>query len=749
MTPIATRSTLTSAVTLALATTFLSSAALAQSRELEEVIVTAQKRSQSAQDVPVALTAISSGMIDQMGITQTQDLVKLAPSLTVGVSDNKQNSGFRLRGIGTNVFSVGVEQSVAVIIDDVSTVQAGQSIGNLVDIERIEVLRGPQSTLFGKSASAGVLSIVTKGPAEEFEGSVEVAFTDDNEQRFLGSISGPISDSLGYRITGNWSDRDGFVNNLSTGEDVNGEESQGVRAKLRWDVSDTMDATLSAYYSEDKSTCCALTWNELDPAAKVFGFVPDEVAPGITPSDENLDFRSEDGPVDGTDNSGVNLRLNVGLGDFTLTSITAVDKWEYFNDGDVDFSNADVLAAVTGGASSGGIASESVTETDFVSQEFRLSSPSYDNYDYVVGFYYADAETDRSFFRAPIINSDWAGTVATESIALFGQATWRFSDTTSVTAGLRWNDEEITVDYSDGGLAPPSQVAANDSDTEVLGNISLQHFLADDTMLYARYAKGYKGQAYDMTSGFTQLKADNPVAPETSDAYEIGIKSTFMDNRVQLNATAFYTEYQDYQAQSTLLLPDGSLLVSINNVGSLETQGIELEGAALIGDNLSLTFGAAYIDATIKKFDGANCFAGQTLEQGCVGGVQDISGGDLPNSPEWKYSILADYQVSMESMPFYAFLTASWVWQDEVGFDLTQNPLTGEDSYGVLDFSVGINERDNDRYRITLFVNNATDENYRSGIADLRALYGSATAITNVFTRNSQRYYGIRAKFSF
>ncbi len=130
-------------------------------------------------------------------------------------------------------------------------------------------------------------------------------------------------------------------------------------------------------------------------------------------------------------------------------------------------------------------------------------------------------------------------------------------------------------------------------------------------------------------------------------------------------------------------------------------------------------------------------------------GQQDISGGELPNSPEWKYSILADYQIPMDSMPFDGFLTASWVWQDEVSFDLTQNTLLREDSYGVLDLSVGLNERASDRYRITLFVNNATDENYRSGLGDLRALYGGATALTNVFSRNSQRYYGVRAKFSF
>ena len=745
------QSALARAVTLALASTLLAPTVLAQARQLEEVIVTAQKRAESAQNVPVALTAISSDIIEKLGINQTQDLVKLAPSLTVGQGDNKQNSGFRLRGVGTSAYSIGVEQSVAVIVDGVSTVQAGQSLANLVDVERIEILRGPQSTLFGKSASAGVISVVTKAPASEFEGSIELTLTDDDEEKVLASVSGPISDSLAYRLTGHWSDRDGFVDNLSIGEDVNGEESKGLRGKLQWDASDTTEVVLTGYYSESESTCCALTWADLDPEAQVFGFVPGEVAPGITPSDKNLDFRSDDGPVTETENSGANLRINMSIGDFTLTSITAVDEWQYKNDGDVDFSNVDVFGFFTAGAVNGGFFSFSDVTTDFFSQEIRLSSPSYDNFDYLIGLYYAEADTDRSFQRnvgLGIFEADWDTTASTESLAIFGQATWRFTEATSVTVGLRWNDEEISVDFADNTAEPAAQMSGSNSDMEMLGNVSLQHFLAEDIMVYARYASGYKGQAYDISTGFSQDKADTPVAPETSDAYEIGFKSTLLDNRLQLNAAAFYTEYQNFQAQSSKLV-DGELIANLNNVGELETKGIELDALALIGDNLTLTFGAAYIDATIEKFDGASCYGGQTPETGCVGGLQDVAGGELPNSPEWKFNVMADYQWELANMPFYGFANFSYVWQDEVRFSLLQNPLTDHDSYGVGDLSFGINERANDRYRVTAFVNNVTDENYRSGLGDLRGLYGQKTALANIFSRNSQRYYGVRVKFSF
>lgn len=737
---------------ISLATLLALSSAHGQDRMLEEVVVTATKRAESSQAIPIAINAIGADMIEKMDIRRTEDLVRLAPSLTSTTGDNKQNSGFRLRGIGTSAFSIGVEQSVAVIVDDVATVQQGQSISDLADIERIEVLRGPQSTLFGKSASAGAINVVTKGASEEFEGSIELSATDDDETRVSASISGPISDSLGFRLSGFWNDYDGNVENLSNNSMVNSQENQGVRGKLEWLVNDGIDVTIIAHASEDESTCCALTWASFDPAGRVFGFVPGDVIEGITPSSENYKFRSDDGPVDETENSGASIRANFALGEHTLTSITAVNTWEYSNDGDVDFSNVDVFGFFTGGALNGGFFSQSDVETDFFSQELRLVSPNHDKFEYLVGLYYADAETDRTFLRnpgLPIIPSDWVANATTETLALFGQFTWRFTEATSVTAGVRWNDEEITVDFTDNLAATDPQRTGKGSDDEVLGNLSVQHFFNEDTMIYARYAQGYKGQAYDIATGFTQIEADNPVAPETSDSISFGIKSTLFDGRLRLNATAFFAEYEDFQAQSSRIFPDGSIDLTLNNVGELETQGLELEGAALIGDNLTLTFGAALIDAEIKSFLGANCFAGQTEAQGCIDGTQDIRGGRLPNAPESKFNIGIEYEQAFDSMPFDGFLLFSYVWQDDVQFALTQHPRTIHDSYGVANLSFGINERANDRYRVTAFVNNLTDENYRSSLADLGALYGGADAFAQTFSRNSERHAGVRLKFSF
>ena len=532
-------------------------------------------------------------------------------------------------------------------------------------------------------------------------------------------------------------------------EDVNEEEIWGFRGKLRWDITDALEAQLIVYYSEEDSTCCAFTWLDLDPDARFFG-VPEPVAPGITPSDDNLDFRSEDGPEDETENKGASLRFNAELNEFTLVSITAGDEWDYDNMYDVDLSNVDVQGSFSGGVEQGGIFQTGETSTDFFSQEFRLTSPSYEKYDYLLGLYYADADTDRAFKREPIlITADWSGTAGTESVAMFGQANWRFSDATTLTAGLRWNDEEISADFSNFQRSPDDRVTAKDSDSELLGNVSLQHFLLDDAMVYARYAQGYKGQAYDITANFDESKANNPVEPETSDAFEVGFKSTLLDGRLRLNGTLFYTEYEDFQAQSLILDEDGNARATLNNVGDVETKGVEVETTALIGDNLTVNFNVAYIDGEITDYEGATCYAGQTEETGCIDGAQDLEGGELPNSPEWKWNVVADYHLELDSMPFFGFVNVSYVWQDDVQFRLDQNPLTTHDSYGVADISLGINERDNDRYRVTLFVKNAGDENYRSGINDWRQLFGGARSLTNTFARNSQRYYGIRAKFNF
>lgn len=751
-----TRSSVFLPVVAGLACAVASPIVTADERVLEEVIVTAQKREQSLHDVPVAVTAFSAETIEAMGIVDTTDLTRASASLTFTGGGSKQNTGFRVRGIGTTVFSIGVEQSVAVVIDEVSQLQAGQALSNLVDIERIEVLRGPQSTLFGKNASAGLVNVITRSPTEEFEGYVELAATDDDEQKLIGVVSGPLNDELAYRISGFYRDYDGWADNLYLGEDANGAEEKGARAKLAWNPQDDLEVLFIAHYAKDDSNCCSLTHRVLDPEARLIGSVPaTETNPLTLPrlSDHNADPETDQPPDSTTEDAASSVRVNWDVGDYQLTAISAYSDWQYQNNEDVDWSGFPIAEFFSGGTASGGIVSDSHVDTEFFSQELRVTSPAGETVEYLAGLYYADAQTDRDFVRTFPATADWRANAGTESMAAFGQLTWRFLENTQLTAGGRYNYEEISVQFDDRAVVQAYDQSANEG--QWLGKVALQHFLNSNTMLYASAATGYKGQAYDISTGFDQFKADNPVGSEQSEAFEAGVKSTLLEQRLQLEVVAFHTRYDDYQAQNTEVVND-SLELTIANVGRLETSGVEVDAVALVGERLTLNTSMAYIDATIDQYPNAQCYNNQTVAQGCVETslgsgvfVQDLAGAPLNNSPEYKVALGGQYIQPLDNLPFDGFVNASYQWQDDVIFDLKQDPGTKQDSYGVLNMSVGINERTQDRYRVTLFVYNVFDEHYTQVIADLSDLYLGGTAYIQLVPRNAERYAGVSLKYAF
>ncbi|BFM15130.1 TonB-dependent receptor [Maricurvus nonylphenolicus] len=741
-------------ISAAVAAMILSPLALSDdSLAIEEIVVTAQKRAENVQDVPVSVSAIGAETIQAMGIQNTADLTKISPSLTVVESNNKTNSAFSIRGIGTNTFGIGIEQAVALIVDDVAMVQQGQGLTSLVDIEHIEVLRGPQSTLFGKSASGGVISVTTKKPSDEFSGSFEIDVTDDESYRTMASFSGPINDELSYRLTTHWRDLDGYIENLTPGQDdLNGEEGKGINGKLYWDISDSLSLAINAYYNKEESECCVRQLSYIEEGVEYFGIpgLTDLLTAGYTPSDDNTKTRLDHLPNSENTSKGMSLRASIDIGDFELLSITSYDEWEYFNSEDVDFGDLDMYAIFTMGALNGGFYSDSYRNNEFFSQEFRLVSPNYDNYDYLVGFYYSDSEIDREFFRDhPLAPSDYTAKSSNQNTALFGQFNWHFSEATTVGLGLRYLEEEIEGERTDA-LMPT--VSGSADDEEVVGKVFIKHNFQDDLMVFASYTRGYKGQAYDLSGGFDASDADNPVAPEIADAYEFGLKSNLFDKRVQLNLTAFYTEYDDFQVQGV----DNSGPVTefnLGNVGVLETQGVELESVARLTESLTLSFNAAYTDATVNDYTGP-CYIGQTVAQGCeiVSGApaQTVDGGVLPSAPEWKFSATLDYQKSLDAMPFDFFANVNYTWQDDIQFGIDQNPVTTHDDYGVTNLRLGVVDKDG-RYELTAYVNNVFDENYAGVIGDTSLVFpgGAGTALGRVAPRNAMRYAGIKAKINF
>ena len=753
----------TTVMTAILALAVFNSGTLAEDMVIEEVVVTAQKREQRLQDVPVAVTALTAETIETSGIRETADLTRASASLTYGRGPTPNSAAFRVRGIGTNVISVGLESSVAAVIDGVAQAQPGQALTNLLDIDQVEVLRGPQSTLFGKNASAGLLNIITKSPTEEFEGYIGTTLTDDGEQRLSAVLSGPVTQAFGYRVAAYSRNYDGWAENLFTGDRINGSEEQGVRAKLAWQGTDALDVLFTGHHYKDDNNCCSLSHRELDSSTRLLGIAPvTETNPrtitrqGEGNADSEIDVEPESLAVD----SGANLRITWSLGDFDLTSISSYNDWENDTRSDLDFSPDPLLLRLPSfllrdipvSERSSGLVSNSKTDSKFITQELRLSSPVGTRFDYMLGLYYASADTtqraERNFTPAAYLaESD------TESKAFFGQVTWRLLETTQLTLGARYNDEQISVNFSD--LQTGERYLGQDSEDRWLGKLSLQHFLNNGTMIFASAANGYKGQGYDISQSFNQRTADNPVGAESSRSFEVGIKGMMFDRRLQLDLVGFYTEYEDYQAQNTEVIDDEVVLV-VTNVGQLETKGIEIDANVLIGRDLRLTSSIARIEANIQDYPNADCYRNQTLLQGCLPlapgpnrFAQDLSGKPLNNSPDWKVTLGVQYFRPHESLPFDSFVNINYQWQDEVNFDLKQNPGAIQNGYGILNLSAGILENSSGRYQMTLFVNNVFNQDYAAAIIDLSALYLGDTAYMQLLPRNARRYSGLRFRYSF
>ena len=719
---------------------------------IEEIVVTATKRAKSVQDVPVAVNAVDESTIEAMRIDEFTDITRISPSLTVNRGDWATNSGFSLRGIGTNVFSINIEPSVAIVVDDVPLVRSSQAFSDLLDIQRIEVLRGPQSTLFGKNASAGVINVVTQDPGDEFNFKARIGATDDDETLYGVTFGGPITDSAGFRISAFKKDReDGHIENIASGDDIDGSESEGLRGKLVLDLSETVTATIFGEMSESESTCCNATLRDVPAGAAFLGLVPQiAVINGLSPDEDNTEVSSDDLTADESDAWNAGLKLSIDLGEHEFLSVTAYNEWDYEVTQDVDGTSFDLLAAFTGGALSGGLIQGGGFELESLSQEFRLISPASEDFEYVLGLYYSDVDYGRDFMRGPLFAANWVADTGTEALALYGQGTIGIGDNTDLILGLRFQDEEISHDF-DNALTALS-FSGSDSETATTFKIGLQHVISDDVMVFATASTGYKGQGYDISSSFNQETSDNPVGSEDSVSFEVGMKGTFFDGRLQFNPTVFFATYDDFQAQQARLV-NSNVELGITNVGELETYGIEIDFQAALSDNLRLVGGVAYVNAEIKEFEGADCWVGQTtgcnevldgMGMGTGSFVQDLGGEDLNNSPDLKLTISAEYYTPLGDLPFDGFVNLSYQWQDDVNFSLLNDPGSQQDSYGIANLSLGIVESESERYSVTLFVNNLFDEDYVASIGNIGGLWGNIPVYIQTFPRDAERYAGIQ-----
>ncbi|MDE2560973.1 MAG: TonB-dependent receptor [Sphingomonadales bacterium] len=752
---------------------------------LAEIVVTAQKREQNLQTVPVSVTALGSEAIENGRIADFSDLTRAASSLTVTQQTSSPNNAIILRGIGTFAFSIGVEPSVAVIVDDLPVVQQAQAFDSLDDVERIEVLKGPQGTLFGKNASAGVVNIVTKDPTRDLTGSVSVTAATDSDVRTTASISGPIgSGGSGFRLSGYYHSYNGNVNNLTSGTRINDQENYGFRGKLKLAVTDRLTYTIEGAYSHARQSGTTTTIRSIDPAGTPasFGIPALKLVPsltGITPGVGNYNSRVDALGATTNTTATVEGRGVLDLGGVDLISVTGFQDWKYNFQNDVDGTDLNLIGYLTKGAVNGGLAQTGPYHSTDFTQELRLVSTGHGALKYVAGLFYANGKTDRSFTRGPIIaKSDWFGKATTESYAAFAQLDYTLPTETTISGGIRANHEKIGASFVNTlSNATANTCAAGNplcsgthSDDVVTWKASLSQQVAPKVMIYTSVAKGYKGYAYDISSGFNPARVDatlngtgpglvgvGPIKAEHSTSYEIGIKSRTADNRLQLNVTAFLTDYNNFQAQSAVFVGGVPQLV-LNNVGKLKTKGIEVETSAKPNEWLRFDGSAAYTDAVMTSFPDAQAYSGQlATDPACTTAaanglctLQDRSGAALPNSPKFKFNLGATAE-----FPFgdgnKATFTLAYQHQSSVNYGLLGNPLTVQKGYGVLNTSLGF---DLGAFRASVFVNNVFDKHYAAYLDDgFSLLGGSATNPAHVIyqlnPRDSQRYAGIKLQYNF
>lgn len=690
----------------------------------QDIIITARKRAENIQDVSESITAISGASIETLQIVQSTDLTRIAPALTFRDNPIPTSSGFAIRGIGTSTFSSTVEQSVSTVVDGVVLGQP-QSAAAFIDINRVEVLEGPQGLLFGKNASAGLVNIVTNVPRLGERGA-DMSFTlgTDGELRNSGMLNLPVGETLAVRLVAFRNRTDGYVRNAVRGESYNGEDNYGLRGKLLFSPGENISLLLSADYAKDTSSCCIATVRALGTNANLRNyFTQYNVKAG--PENRETVLGAPHGMYDGAPlrvYKGVSGQLDIDFGGASLTSITALRKNHYVLDFDADQTPLPRFDHNGG-------------EYNYkqFSQELRLASPASQKIEWLAGLYYFRSVNKVNFWSGGYLLSPTSLSVAvidtdfrSTSYAAFGSVTWNMSEALRLRAGGRYTRDQIYARrhaYDLPGSIPNSSaiigsVAGDTTERGTTNNFSWKLTgevdVAPDTMFYASAARGYKGPGL-ASSGVVTPGVEPLIRPEKVWAFDIGLKSSFWDNRATFNAALFYEDFTDFQTQiyDTSTNPPG---FRTTNAGGLRTKGAQAQLTLRPANGLSLGANAIYVDATYQDLDGISCpYAWiAPLSNGCrlVGGrpVVDVSGNRLSNAPQFKYNLNASYEVPV-SNGADLLLAADFSWRSKEQFSANGDPGTIQPAYGIFNGSVGLS-LDKGKWEVRAFVRNLFDKQY-------------------------------------
>ena len=734
------------------------------------IIVTAQKVEQDVQEVPISISIIGGEQLAARQIDGFDQLQYVAPGIAFNAGVNARQSATTIRGIGTGLFNIGIEASTAIAIDGVVMGREGAGIFDFADVERIEVLRGPQGTLFGKNASAGVVSIVTKGPTDTFQAEASIGYGSFDELNLSGAVSGPLSTDISARLSGYRNTREGYIENINPAAPqdlLNERHEYGLRGKVKFDILPDSSLLISGDYVKRDQAAGALTYRSISPGGPGTGLLgfgvpvsgPTSLALGIVPGPENRQIASEGSFTSVMEAWGVSAEYSIGLGDFELVSLTAYREWDSDDNNDADLIPLPFLAVNFGGL-----------DQDQFSQEIRLISPRNHSFTYTLGAFYFKQDLRQSNIQSGTAGLNLLGALPPglllgtnldsdfreENYALFGQGELALSDSLSLIAGVRVLRSEVegsqlktraagTVGPYPGQRLSAGRESASDRDTAVVWRAGVQYFLTPDTNVFGTVSRGYKaaGIVNGLTINPVVGNALPVVQPEIPTQYEVGIRHASADRRFTANITGFYTTIDDFQAQTLVPGATGTSIFSVANAGKVETYGFEAELSVLPFDGLSLSTAVAYTNATFDEFPGAPCYALQTAAAGCVRvngqNVQDLKGKSLAQAPEWVVNALARYDFDLWA-DNGGFAQVGVQYRDEAQSSITNDPNTLLDDRTLVDAQLGVDFAD-DRISLTAFVRNLFDEDFVEAITNMPFDTGGYAQFR---TLEAERTFGIK-----
>jgi iron complex outermembrane receptor protein len=712
--------------------------------KIEQITVTAQKRSQRIIDVPVSVAAMTGESIETAGIQQLSELGDYIPNVNINSGDSLESS-VQIRGVGADSRNIGFDTRVGVYIDGIYMGQSPAINQDLVDLERVEVLRGPQGALFGKNTVAGAVNLISKKPTDELEGQLKARIGNFNALQLSGRVNVPLTDNAFLNLSASNIKRDGYVKNTTTGEDLNNRNSEAYRAQLLVEASDNL-SVLATFDAQSVDQTPAFAEGLSDP----FGVI-------LLKPKANNEVNNNHSPTDVRDVWGISLDIDYTFNnDFTLRSISSYRDTDSDFSFDIDYSPLELLIA------------DYKDKYEQTTQEFQLISPAQDRFDYLIGLYYYNQKSETQ--RNAIVGDDITdyvtailgplppeyypseqvtneGTVETESYAIFANFNYDITEQLHLGFGFRYSEETKEVNWNlDGSTSGlfaigVGQVEDSRTDKDFSPSVSLNYDFNDNLVGYLRYAEGYKSGGYNLDY-VTQADLEVGVEfdKETVASYEVGLKGLVLDGQLQFAFAVFDTNYDDYQVNQFIDLGDGFTSISIRNAAEVSTTGAELELTTQATESLSMSASLGVLDAKFDSFVGGGA------------GGSDASGNKIPRAAEFQGALALDYfhtiSDSLELMVHagYTYTGGSFTTVDNLREVTTPGDNQTTDwgympSKGLLDVRITLGDAD-DIWSVALWSRNALDKDYDAGTS--RDFLGTLTGL-----RGTPRMYGLEVKYNF